>query len=148
MGDIYEKAVSAFDSGWYCGESVLLTIAKEMSIESPLIPAIATGFCSGMSRSCGMCGAVSGGILALNILYGRQSKEESIDRNYEAVQRLLRTFEKEFSSTNCRQLLDCDLSAPEGQQQFEKKKLWKKCHLYTGRAAEITRGIIADLDDC
>ncbi|GBD95663.1 MAG TPA: C_GCAxxG_C_C family protein [Nitrospirae bacterium] len=66
-----------FDSGYYCAENVLLAIAESQGIQSDLIPKIATGFCSGISRTCGMCGALSGAIMSLNLLYGRSSPEEN-----------------------------------------------------------------------
>jgi len=58
---VSQKSRELFDSGFYCAESVLLAIAGHKGIQSDLIPGIATGFCSGMSRTCGMCGAVTGG---------------------------------------------------------------------------------------
>ena len=104
-----KKGKELFDSGLYCAESVLKVIADEENIESPLIPGIATGFCSGMSRTCNMCGALTGGILALNVVFCRSLSEESVEENYKAVQSLINKFENEFGTTNCRELLGCDL---------------------------------------
>ena len=49
--DPESSSKSLFDAGYYCAEAVLLAVAKHNGIESPLIPAIATGFCSGLSRT-------------------------------------------------------------------------------------------------
>ncbi|MCP4411776.1 MAG: C_GCAxxG_C_C family protein [Gammaproteobacteria bacterium] len=142
MSSSYQKGKDAFDSGLYCAESVLHVIAKEEGITSPLLPGIATGFCGGISRTCNMCGALTGGILALNIVYGRASPDDSIEENFKVVQALISDFEKEFGSTNCYELLDCDLGTDKGQHQFRESKLHLKCSEYTGKATELVRTII------
>lgn len=126
-----------FDSGFYCAEAVLLAVAKHNGIESPLIPAIATGFCSGLSRTSGMCGALTGGILGLNLVYGRDREVESVEQNYSAVQRLVSEFGAACGSTKCSELLGCDLGTPEGQQTFRENKLHERCREYTAIATKI-----------
>ena len=138
----YEKGVKTFDAGLFCAESVLKVITDEEGISSPLLPGLATGFCGGMSRTCNMCGALTGGVLALNIVYGRSSSDDSVDENYQAVQTLIADFEKEFGSVNCHELLGCDLGTDEGQTKFNEKQLHLKCREYTGKSAALVRGII------
>jgi len=139
----YDKATAAFDQGWYCAESVLKAIAAETGITSKLIPKIATGLCSGMSRTCGMCGALSGGILALGIVYGRETNDDSVEKNYAAVRALIEKFENRFGSANCRKLIDCDLGTEAGQRKFSKNNLHRGCREYTGKTAEFVSEIIA-----
>lgn len=145
MTDSNHKGKELFDSGLYCAESVLKVIADEENIVSPLIPGIATGFCSGMSRTCNMCGALTGGMLALNVVLGRSSSDEPVETNYEAVQSLIDGFKGEFGSINCKDLLDCDLGTNEGQKVFSENNLHLKCREYTGKATELTREIISNL---
>ena len=142
MSDSYQKGKDAFESGFYCAESVLKAIAEEDGISSELLPGIATGFCGGMSRTCNMCGAVTGGILALNIVYGRKTQNDTVEKNYAAVQKLISRFEKFFGTVNCQDLLGCDLGTKEGQAIFKNANLHKKCIEYTGKATELTRCIL------
>ena len=142
MNSAYKKAMKEFDSGLYCAESVLKVITKEEGIHSDLFPGIATGFCSGMARTNNMCGAITGGIMALNIIFGRQSPKEPVESSYTAVQELISLFEKEFGTSNCQELLGINLGAKNGTQQFIDKKLHKKCRECTGKAAQFTRFII------
>jgi len=142
MNSPKRRTKKLFDSGLYCAESVLKVIADEENIDSPLIPGIATGFCSGMSRTCNMCGALTGGILALNVVFGRNSSEESVEKNYRAVQSLINKFENEFGSTNCQELLGCDLGSEKGQETFNGNSLHLKCREYTGRVTELAHEII------
>lgn len=141
--NVYQKATTAFDQGWYCAESVLKVIAADAGITSKLIPKIATGFCSGISRACGMCGALSGGILALGIVYGRETSGESVQKNYDAVKALIAKFEKKFGSANCKDLIGCDLGTKAGQRMFSENNLHRGCREYTGKTAEFVSEIIA-----
>ena len=71
-----QRSLELFRSGYFCAESVLQAIAENQDIQSDLIPKIATGFCSGISRTGGMCGAVSGGIMGIGLVAGRNSPAE------------------------------------------------------------------------
>jgi C_GCAxxG_C_C family probable redox protein len=63
-----------------------------------LIPRIATGFCSGISRTGGMCGAVSGAIMGINLVAGRNSPAESLEVSYALAQQLIGRFERQYGS--------------------------------------------------
>jgi arsenate reductase len=141
-GAVGEEALAQFKSGLYCAESVLLALAKFQDISSELIPAIATGFCSGVARTSGPCGAVSGAIMGLSLAYGRNTGGESLDQAYLAVQRFQKRFNEEFGSTNCAGLLNCHLGTPEGQERFKKNDLYKKCFDYAVRASELAAELI------
>jgi len=110
-----------------------------------MIPKIATGLCGGISRTCGMCGAVSGSILALNLFYGRNKPSESADPSYAAVRKFLGIFEEKFGSTNCRDLIGCDLGTEEGYNTFiSSENLIEQCRKYTEEATGIAMSIIEE----
>lgn len=147
-GHVIDKAAQRsrefFDSGYYCAESVLLAVAEEKGIQSDLIPRIATGFCSGTSRTCGMCGAVSGAIMSLSLLTGRSAPDESVEENYLIVRKLMGMFEDRFGSTNCRELTGCNLSTEEGQETFWTNNLIEQCKGYTEEATRMTMLLIEE----
>ncbi len=88
---------------------------------------IATGFCSGLARSGGPCGAMTGALLALGLVLGRDNPEHSVEQTYDAVRAMMAKFEAHLGSTNCTELLGVDLSTPEGRQAFEDRKLDSQC---------------------
>ncbi|MFZ3044911.1 MAG: C-GCAxxG-C-C family protein [Desulfatirhabdiaceae bacterium] len=45
-----------------------------------------------MARTCGTCGALTGGVLGLNMVFGRSSAPESVENNYVADQALVEQF--------------------------------------------------------
>lgn len=133
-----------FLSGLYCAESVLISIAESRHIQSDFIPRIATGFCSGMARTGGQCGAVSGAIMAINLFKGRQSPTESVDGSYVLVRELMKQFAEQFGSTNCRMLLGCDLDTPEGQQTFRANQLIERCYDYAEGATRMAMSLLEE----
>ena len=139
-----QRSGELFKSGYYCAESVLLAIAEAKGIQSDLIPGIATGFCSGMARTCGVCGAVSGGIMGISLLIGRSSPDESVEENYAAVQKLLSAFEDKFGSTNCYELIACDLNIREGQEIYEANNLDEQCKRYTEEATRLAMQLLSN----
>ncbi len=137
-------AAKLFAAGHFCAEAVLMAGARHLGVESPLIPAIATGFCSGLARTSGLCGALSGGVMVLGLAYGRERAGESVERSYAATRTLLNIFRAEFGATGCSELLGCDLGTPEGQQVFRAQRLGERCLRYTATAARLAAELADD----
>jgi C_GCAxxG_C_C family probable redox protein len=142
-----QRSLELFKSGFFCAESVLQAIAENQGVHSDLIPRIATGFCSGISRTGGMCGAVSGAIMGINLIAGRNSPAESLEGSYALIQKLIGHFEKLFGSVNCRQLIGCDLVTEAGQRYFMENHLMEQCLQYAGEATRMAVSLIAELHD-
>ena len=121
---------------------MLLAVAEHKHIQSDIIPRIATGFCSGMARTGGMCGAVSGGIMAIGLSLGRASPNEAIDPCYQAVQAFLERFSVKFNSLSCLELTGAHLGTPEGQAVFIEKGQIKQCTDYVGEATQMVVEIV------
>jgi C_GCAxxG_C_C family probable redox protein len=142
---IARRSEELFQSGLFCAESVLQAIAESRGIKSDVIPKIATGLCSGLSRTGGICGAVSGGVLAVNLVCGRTDSSQSVDNNYQLVRRFLSEFEAKFGSTNCQRLIGCRLDTPEGQQFFKANQLREKCQAFTREASRMAGEALASV---
>jgi C_GCAxxG_C_C family probable redox protein len=141
-----QRSLELFRSGFFCAESVLLAVAESQGIHSDWIPKIATGFCSGVARTGGMCGALSGAIMGINLVAGRNSPAESIEVSYALVQKLINRFEKQFGSVNCRQLIGCDLATKSGEQYFVENRLIIQCHQYAEEATRIAISLIHEIN--
>ena len=137
IDDAAQRSRDLFSSGYYCAESVLMAIAKVYDVESDLIPRIATGFCSGVARTSGQCGAISGAIMGLGLATGRDSPEESIEDTNALVRELVQRSEDKFGSRNCQQLTGCDLGTPEGQERFKANNVIDRCYQYAEEATRI-----------
>jgi len=140
---VAQRSAELFQQGFCCAESVLQAIAEGRGIKSELIPKIATGLCGGIARTGGLCGAVSGGILAINMLAGRNRAGQSPEDNVRLVRAFLGEFERKFGTTNCERLIGCRLDTPEGQRFFKENKFReKKCQTFTREAAGMASDIL------
>lgn len=144
---IADKARGYFDQGFFCAESVLSAVAEHLEIKSPLIPGIATGFCNGVASTWGTCGSISGGVLAINMVLGRNAGGAPVTRNYQAVRELIREFQCRHGSTQCSELIACDLDTKEGRKIYRNNHLRQQCRQYVGTAAAITLKLIEDNGD-
>ena len=138
----FQRSGDLFDAGYFCAESVLQSIAEAREIQSDLIPKIATGFCSGVSRTCHMCGAVSGAIMCISMIYGRNTPDGSVENCYSRVRTLMALFEDKFGSINCQELIGCDLGTEEGQHTYQSNNLRSQCREYTTEAVKIAMSLI------
>ena len=129
-----------FESGYYCAESVLTAVAEGRGISSSLFPKIATGFCSGMARTSGLCGAFTGGVMALGMVFGRENPEDDPLLCYDAVQELIETFQQVHGTHRCSELLGCDLGTQKGQDEFTERNLIESvCYRVT---EDVTRMVL------
>jgi len=141
---VRRSAEKAFASGLYCAESVVLALARAQGMESGALTKMATAFCSGMSRTGGPCGALTGAVMGLGLALGRDRAGDPVQAPYAATQKLIREFQSEFGARDCNELLGCDLATPEGQAIFHENRLHQRCAQYTGRAAEIAASLISE----
>ncbi len=85
---------------------------------------------------------MTGGILALNLVLGRDDKSATVERNYAAVQELVEMFEKQHGSTQCTELLGCNLATVEGQQTYRDENLAERCAGYADNTIEMVKRIL------
>lgn len=107
--NVVEKIASDYSlSGFHCAEAVAAAITEVFHPESaPSICKMATGFGGGIGGSkTEVCGALSGGLVALGSLFGRTDPNESRDYIYKLATEYKQRFHDHFGSTNCRAILD------------------------------------------
>jgi C_GCAxxG_C_C family probable redox protein len=138
MTDPAARSGELFESGYMCAESVLTALCEHRGVESELIPRVASGFCAGIGRTSGLCGAVAGAVMALGVFQGRNVPEDDKERIFTLTAHLLAEFKKKFGSCNCTELLGCDLGTVEGREAFAAKEMRKNtCVPLTRAATEI-----------
>ncbi len=124
-----ETAVEKFLSGYNCAQSILCAYGPDLGLDAETALKVATGLGGGMGGSGEVCGALTGGILALGLKYGRGGQDEKsvAQQAYKKTLALLGGFERVHGSRLCRTLLDgCDLRTPEGMQRFKEEDLHRK----------------------
>ncbi len=136
-----EQAISKFMGGYNCAQSVFYAFCEDLGVDQDTALKVACGFGAGMGRKGEVCGAVTGGIMALGVKYGRGEKEDRAvtDAAYVKVRELMDQFASRNGTCICRQLLNgCDLTTEEGQKYFKENDLLNKaCKLCVQSAVEI-----------
>ncbi len=115
-----------FLAGYNCAQAVLSAFSDELGLDADTALRLATGFGAGMARLQGVCGAVSGGIIAIGIRHGRGAGEDRTptEETYRRARELMAQFESRHGTLVCSELLGgCDLNTPEGQQSFKEDDL-------------------------
>ncbi len=110
-----------------CCESALIRIDAEHSLPGfdKDLMRVASGFGGGVGGWGSVCGAVSGGAMALGLLYGTDGTEapEEYDRmrsEFRGLQQdYFRAFEAEYGSINCVDLLGVDRRTSEGSRRYK-----------------------------
>ncbi|MDR2445600.1 MAG: C-GCAxxG-C-C family protein, partial [Spirochaetaceae bacterium] len=68
------------EGGFYCSEAVVASIRANIAPEMPAtLVAAASGFPAGVGGSLCLCGAVSGGVIALGYFFGRTGPSSAED---------------------------------------------------------------------
>lgn len=140
-----DSAVSCFKEGFMCSQAVLIAYADQFGVDRQTALRISAAFGGGMGRMGEVCGAVTGAFMVIGLEYGRIKVQDI--KSHENTNRLVREFVAKFKSINrsimCRELLECDLSTPEGQKAFIERKLRETlCTKFVRDAAEIVGGLL------
>lgn len=140
-----EMAINKFKEGYNCAQSVLSCFSEQLGISNDFALKMSNGFGGGMGRKQEVCGAITGGILVLNLVYGRGENEgkEKQEQTYSKVRELVDRFEEKHQSVICKKLLGgCNLLTDEGQERFRSEKLIDQCYCYVSDAVEILEGMV------
>ena len=102
-----KKAFDYHKAGFHCAEAVSKAVVETYSQGiSHDIPKVATAFGGGVGRTHqDICGALTGGVIALGCLFGRSEPGADWTDAYELAAELKRRFVLEHGTTNCGALL-------------------------------------------
>lgn len=137
--DCATRATNYFRDGYNCAESVLLAFLDTHTAPFPReIVTLSSGFGGGIGRSKNLCGAVSGAVLALSAVKGRNplahetraARSAELSKVYPLFHELVTEIEDHCGSLICR-----ELSAPHGD--FESKARRQSCLEMIGYCAGL-----------
>jgi C_GCAxxG_C_C family probable redox protein len=101
-----------------CAESVLCSLLKYWGEDGDFAPRIATAFGGGICGRQGICGALTGGLMAVGIKLGRRQPGDDKAPANQAGKALIAWAEGEIPSLDCRTLTGADFSNPEESARF------------------------------
>ncbi|MGO9378975.1 MAG: C-GCAxxG-C-C family protein [Dissulfurispiraceae bacterium] len=141
-----EQAVALFMEGYNCAQSVLFSFCEDLKIDKDKALRIACGFGAGMGKKEEVCGAVTGGIIAIGAKYGRGKNDDrsATEVTYAKTRTLMDQFAEKHGTFICRTLLNgCELTTEEGYKEFKENDLFNKtCKPCVQSVIEILESIM------
>jgi C_GCAxxG_C_C family probable redox protein len=122
--DIPTYAEQLFTQGYSCAESVFTAFAETEGYSSEVAHRAATSFIGGMARQGLTCGALIGGLMVIGAREAHSNPQYKPPR-YAAramAAELVRWYQTQKGTTNCRDLLQLDLSDPEQARQYSAER--------------------------
>ncbi len=123
---------------FYCSEAVVKTIIDEFQIDvSEDVIKMASGFPVGMGGMGCTCGALTGGVMAIGLVYGRsQGKDPKVNKAMDLSAKLYQIFCERHKVSCCKVLTrGMEKGSPEHMEQ---------CIAFTGEMAYEAAKIIAE----
>ncbi len=140
-----EKAARYFDNGFNCSQSVLASFAPALGLSEEESLRVASPFGGGMGRQQLTCGAVTGGLMALGLLYGKglPDPESKKEETYRLTRSFCLAFRQQHGALSCRELLlDLDMNDPSDKRKIKELNLWEtRCMVYVKSAVELVEAI-------
>lgn len=101
------KGSELFLQGYNCAQSVMVAFCDVTGLEPDRAARLSSAFGGGMGRMREVCGAVSGMLMVLSLVYGYDQPGDDTGKRelYHQVQALAERFRRENGSIICREIL-------------------------------------------
>jgi C_GCAxxG_C_C family probable redox protein len=139
---VRKDAEDLFRAGkFYCSEAVISSIRSNFELDVPEeVIAMASGFPVGIGKSKCTCGAVSGGVLSLGLVFGRtlgSTPKDPLSVKTLELANELQAYFKENHKVLCCSILTKGMDMASGEHKAQ-------CVSFTGEMAAKTAEIILD----
>ena len=142
-----EKAEKLFTEGYNCAQAVVYAFNDILELDDKMILSLSSSFGGGMGRLREVCGAVTGALMVLGLLYGQKSAGDTEGRNVsnKVNDLMMDRFKEKCGSYICNDLLGCDITSEEGHQFCVDNKLFTEfCPKMVAAAVEVVEEIILE----
>ena len=139
-----EARYRLFDQGFDCAQTVFSAFAEELDLDEETALKIASGFGGGMHLG-DMCGCVTGGLMVLGLKYGWNEEGDAVGKDLmnRKAQEFERRFRERLGGLRCRELLETDVSTPEGKM-LAAERIPGRCPGFAAAATEILEEMLED----
>ncbi len=140
-----EHAASLFNDGYNCAQAVAMAFSDLTGMDEKTSARIVSSYGGGMGRMREVCGAVSGMLMVVGILYGYDTPDQEKQMQlYTLVQQLAGQFRERTGSIICREILKNPPSDPAPTPRTEEYYAKRPCARLVYLAADILDCYIAE----
>lgn len=138
-------AADLFLEGFNCAQAVAVAFTDVTGMDKQEVARLAAPFGGGMGRMREVCGAVSGMLMVLGILYGYDNSDADSKKKelYKQVQELAEQFREENGSIICREILKNPPSDPNPSPRTAQYYAKRPCCRMVMTAARLMDAFIA-----
>ncbi|WP_088225179.1 C-GCAxxG-C-C family protein [Desulfosporosinus sp. FKB] len=124
---VSDKAVDMMKNGFLCSQAVFSTLGEQLGMDRSQAIKLATGFGAGISGTGEICGAVSGGIMAMGLKHGNDENTvfDMGNRTFPLAQELIEKIKVKHGCSTCKGLTGIDFT-PEGSKLFKEQNIAEK----------------------
>ncbi len=139
-------ALARFRQGYNCSQATLSAFAEELGLPLDAALRLAAPFGGGIGRQGEVCGAASGALMALGLRFGGTTPDKAgKEHAYALAAEFLRRFQERTGALHCRELIDVDMSTPNGLTDARARKVFTTlCPAYVQAAVEIAEELLAE----
>lgn len=139
-------AAELFVQGYNCAQAVLIAFGDMTGLDEKTSARFISAFGGGMGRLREVCGAVSGMLAVVGILYGYEDSDDNASKKelYQLVQELAGQFRDRCGSIVCRDILKNPPSDPVPSPRTEAYYATRPCVRMVYTAAEILDRYISE----
>jgi C_GCAxxG_C_C family probable redox protein len=129
-GDPIEHARRLFLDGrnlYGCAETTFRVLKTAYRLDDPDDTSAAMALNGGVGYGGGICGAISGGALAVGLLAGRRIRSHRQAKRVarEVTAQVMDEFREAHGAVDCRELIGLDLRAPGAHHAFIRSGVWR-----------------------
>ena len=130
MEDLKERAFKAEMEYHGCSQATLRPFMEIFEIDNDGVMMAASPFAGGLALTGNNCGALTGGLIVLGLLFGRRDMKEGMEgivAGLRPMRKLVKYFDEKQNSVNCRDITQTDIADPvKGPEYFDHGGL-EKC---------------------
>ncbi len=141
-----EKALALFEQKFHCSQAVLAAFAEECGLTEKQALQLGSCFGGGMRKG-EVCGACTGALMVLGLLYGQYDKADPASRETANIvtDKMMDGFAAVSGSYLCNDLLTCDISTEEGAEYAREHNLFTEfCPKMVANAVDVLERIIRE----
>lgn len=150
LDKVQKRASELAETKEGCSQCTLLPILEAFGLGNDMVFKAASGLAGGIGDMRSVCGAVTGGVMALSLKYGRERADlegsdeiaqEKLESGMGSAGKLYKWFEREFGSVICSEVrkklhgVDLSSSVPWQKELAEELGITQRCYEVVGKTA-------------
>ncbi len=139
-----DLAIIKMSEGYNCAQSIVAAFAGDVGLDMSTAIKMAGVFGGGLAHHGHVCGAVSGALMIIGMKYnGIEAEYASREPGFAFGADFIEAFKSRHQTIDCRQLIGCDLSTPEGLKHFKDSGIFQNvCPRWVKEAADILETLL------